>query len=123
MIAWLQTEGKPSVRRWGPHLTLCKSILVALERPELFLRYWDSGNHERWHWRQRVEDICEGRYGAKSSRKYMVSSSGYQGKLLTFAPGDCQTRTDFTTKLVLAFVLKSIFRQVRASLNVPGVHK
>ena len=103
------------MRRLGPHLTLCKSILVALEGPGLFLRYWDSGDHERWHWKQGVENIHERRYRAKSWRKYMVSSFRCQGELWTFAPGDCQPRTDFTTKLVLAFVLKSIFRHVRAS--------
>lgn len=38
------TEGKFNARRLGPHFTLCKSILVALEGPELSLRYWDSGS-------------------------------------------------------------------------------
>lgn len=45
----------------------------------------------------------------------MVFYSGCLGEFRTFVSGDCQA--SLTVKVVLACVLKSIFRQVRASLN------
>lgn len=53
----------------------------------------------------------------------MISYSGHLGELWTFAPGTVKQGLTFTTELALAFVLKSVFRQVRVSkCHFPSLH-
>lgn len=70
-----------------------------------------------------VEDICEGEVQSKGLEEMHGFLFWLSGRTVDICPRGLSDRLSLTAKLVLAFVLKSVFRQVRKSLNVSTCSK